>query len=218
MRYLPSDKYNVAWFKLAECVSRGEKERALGVYRLLSHSFDDRAYAAQLEGDILLSCDDQAGAAEKFKEAIELYRKDGRTLEAAAVSEHLIILIEDKKECLAMLIEFYAILGIQSKIISHTQSLVALCIKTHDLERVIVVMDQLDSLRSLAEMALVRKPLVIALCQQRSMPKIVIVAQLEKLIDGLLLSDDNLLQRFLIEMAGVSEEYQNHAAAYVVSR
>ena len=36
----------------SQCVARKEKERALGVYRLLSHSFDDLAFARQLEGDI----------------------------------------------------------------------------------------------------------------------------------------------------------------------
>ena len=44
--------YSVAWFKLAEFVTRKEKERAFGVYRLLSHSIADRAFAAQLEACI----------------------------------------------------------------------------------------------------------------------------------------------------------------------
>jgi hypothetical protein len=37
MKQTQVDKHTIAWFKIAECVSRGEKERALGVYRLLSH-------------------------------------------------------------------------------------------------------------------------------------------------------------------------------------
>ena len=49
----PSDKYTIAWFKLAECVAKGEKEKAFGVYRLLMHSLEDQAYAYQLEGDLL---------------------------------------------------------------------------------------------------------------------------------------------------------------------
>ena len=58
MKHLPSDKYNVAWFKLAECVARGEKEKALGVYRLLVHSLDEPAFIRQLEGDLLLAFKD----------------------------------------------------------------------------------------------------------------------------------------------------------------
>ena len=30
MRYIPNDKYTIAWFKLAECVTKGEKEKAFG--------------------------------------------------------------------------------------------------------------------------------------------------------------------------------------------
>ena len=89
MRHVPSDKYNVAWFKLAECVSRGEKERALGVYRLLAHSFGDEAFAYQLMGDLLLSFDD-AQAIAKYQEAADRYTQEERWLEAAAVYEHLL--------------------------------------------------------------------------------------------------------------------------------
>jgi hypothetical protein len=39
----------VAWFKLADLITRKEKEKALNLYRLLSHSFEDRAYALQVE-------------------------------------------------------------------------------------------------------------------------------------------------------------------------
>ena len=61
-----SQKYSIAWFKLAECVGRKEKERALAVYRLLSHSIGDEALTTHLEGDILLSFDDDVAIA-KYK-------------------------------------------------------------------------------------------------------------------------------------------------------
>ena len=69
MNQVVADKYNIAWFKLADCVARGEKERALGVFRLLSHSFDDPALARQLHGDLLLSFRDER-AQEKYEEAV----------------------------------------------------------------------------------------------------------------------------------------------------
>ena len=77
MRQVPSDKYNIAWFKLAEFVSRGEKERALGLYRLLTHSFDDRALTYQLEGDLLLSFNDDS-AQDRYRKAAEEYRQSER--------------------------------------------------------------------------------------------------------------------------------------------
>ena len=94
MRQLPSDKYNVAWFKLAEFVGRGEKERALGLYRLLVHSFNDQALALQLEGDILLSFNDM-NALEKYGSAALLYQERGRFIEAVAIYEHMIMLKPD---------------------------------------------------------------------------------------------------------------------------
>ena len=75
MKQAVSNKYNIAWFKLADCVSRGEKERAFGVYRLLSHSLDDQALARQLEGDLLLAFQDD-GAVDKYREAVNLYKQE----------------------------------------------------------------------------------------------------------------------------------------------
>jgi predicted Zn-dependent protease len=73
MKQMQSDKYTIAWFKIAECVSRGEKERALGVYRLLSHSFNDNAVASQLEADINLAFNEQDQAVVLYRQAIDLY-------------------------------------------------------------------------------------------------------------------------------------------------
>lgn len=110
-----SDKYNIAWFKLAEYVSRGEKERALGIYRLLSHSIEDRAFARQLEGDILWSFNDTQ-AADKYHEAAQLYCQDQRVLQAAAVYEHLATLVPDSSIYLEHLVELYAHLQIKTKV------------------------------------------------------------------------------------------------------
>ena len=36
MKAISCEKQSIAWFKLAECVERGEKERALNLFRLLT--------------------------------------------------------------------------------------------------------------------------------------------------------------------------------------
>jgi len=115
MKQVPVDKYNIAWFKLAEYVSRGEKERALGIYRLLSHSFDDQAFARQLEGDILWSFND-SGASDAYHEAAQLYQKNDRVLQAAAVYEHLATLHPDSIIYALHLIDLYVLLNITSKV------------------------------------------------------------------------------------------------------
>ncbi len=126
-----ADKYNIAWFKLAEYVSRGEKERALGIYRLLSHSIEDQAFARQLEGDILWSFND-TGAAHKYHEAAQLYKKDQRVLQAAAIYEHLITLVPDSSVYLFHLVELYACLGVKAKVAAYGERLYIVLLKAHE--------------------------------------------------------------------------------------
>jgi len=88
---VPTDKYTIAWFKLAEFVTRKEKERALGIYRLLVHSIQDEALALQLEGDLLLSFGDEK-ALEKYAKAAETYTNVGKYVQAAGIYEHCLAL------------------------------------------------------------------------------------------------------------------------------
>jgi hypothetical protein len=114
MKETPTTKYSVAWFKLAEFVGRGEKERALGLYRLLVHSFTDRAYAYQLEGDLLLSFKDQ-DAQDKYIQAARLYQEDGNMLKAAAVYEHLLFLEPDNITYKRQLVILYEAVGLPER-------------------------------------------------------------------------------------------------------
>lgn len=98
---------SIAWFKLADLIARKEREKALSVYRLLAHSLQDRAYALQLEGDILWSLDDK-GAFERYKQAAYLYQKDKRWVEAIAIYEHLLSIEQSNNDILATLIPCYA--------------------------------------------------------------------------------------------------------------
>jgi len=124
MKHMQTDKYTIAWFKIAECVSRGEKERALGVYRLLSHSFNDNAVARQLEADIYLSCNEPDRAILLYRQAMELYEKSQRYLEAAAVCEHLIFLLPDDFLLNNKVLHYYIAVGISSKIIHFFQLII----------------------------------------------------------------------------------------------
>jgi hypothetical protein len=54
-----SEKSSVAWFRLAECLKRKERERAFLLYRLLMHSFEDSAFLKKLEGDMWIDFDIQ---------------------------------------------------------------------------------------------------------------------------------------------------------------
>jgi len=99
-------KSSVAWFKLAEFVGRKEKEKALGIYRLLMHYLSDEAIAAQLEGDLLFSFADEK-AIDCYTRAALLYEKQDRLLEAVSLYELLYIHGLLKAEYNARLLELY---------------------------------------------------------------------------------------------------------------
>lgn len=106
MRYIPTDKYTVAWFKLAECVAKGEKEKAFGVYRLLMHSLEDKAYAHQLEGDLLGAFQDER-ALEKYEHAAQLYVANNRWKEAIALYEEIASMTVDNSRAIHCLVQLY---------------------------------------------------------------------------------------------------------------
>lgn len=81
--------HSIAWFKLAEFIARGEKERALTIYKLLALSFQDRAVAHQLEGDLLFAFNDSQIACQKYLQAIRLYKEENRIPQAIALYEHM---------------------------------------------------------------------------------------------------------------------------------
>lgn len=121
MKQTQFDKHTIAWFKIAECVSRGEKERALGVYRLLSHSFNDNAVARQLEADIHLSFGERDVAISLYQQAMEWYQKTERYLEATAVCEHIITLSNDTIAFRREAIKLYSLMGNTAKMQLHAQ-------------------------------------------------------------------------------------------------
>ncbi len=106
MKLLSSGSHNIAWFKLAEFVTRGEKERALQVYKLLMHSVDDKAFALQLEAEILLAFDDQA-AIYRYDQAADMYKKQKNYKKAIAVYERIAI-YQENLHVLQALIDAYA--------------------------------------------------------------------------------------------------------------
>lgn len=130
MKQTQSDKHTIAWFKIAECVSRGEKERALGVYRLLSHSFNDKAIANQLEADINLAFGEQELAVPLYAYAMELYQRSERFLEAVAVCEHLITMNADNVLLRREAIKLHTMLGNEAQVHEHIQKSLNLLLAT----------------------------------------------------------------------------------------
>ena len=118
----------LAWFNLAEFVARGEKERALSIFRLLSHSLRDEAVVLQLEGDILQAFNDER-AFESYEKAARLYQKRGEDVQALALYQQLNELFPSSQEVLTVLIALYQKQKNSQRACSAAQQLIALLLK-----------------------------------------------------------------------------------------
>lgn len=217
MRHVPSDKYNVAWFKLAECVSRGEKERALGVYRLLAHSFGDEAFAYQLMGDLLLSFDDTQ-AITKYQEAADRYTAEKRWLEAAAVYEHLLTFdplnITYRKE----VVRLYRETTLEGKITSNLMHLFEQYLALDSLDNVLQVIEQLDQYLLVQDLAPIRQKLVYALLAKRMVIPDIVIEQIHRIIDGYFAANNTkALTQFLAYLEQAGDYYFAEASKYMES-
>ena len=131
MRVLASESYNVAWFKLADFIAKGEKERALSIHRLLMHSVQDVAIAYQLEGDILLAFDDDA-ALDRYHVAANLYKKAGKMKQAISVYEHVSLFKEDETIYEALL-DIYRVIQNKSAILDTFSKLAKICLQRNNM-------------------------------------------------------------------------------------
>jgi tetratricopeptide (TPR) repeat protein len=124
MKHMDSDqKYVIAWFKIAEYVNRGEKERALGVYRLLSHSIDDQSLVLQLEADILYACQDERCFDIYYKAALDYLKKEKKG-QAAALFEQMLLVKPDAMAIRSQLVTLYIKLEKNQAAYLHTKMLV----------------------------------------------------------------------------------------------
>ncbi len=128
------DRYSVAWFKLAEFVARGEKERALGIYKLLALSLNKPAFALKLEGDILLAFGDHQNAIAKYLQSTIFYNNEHNYQEAAAICEHVLSIDPYRIDFLRRLQELYTALENKPKLITTLERLISLLRHRHQFQ------------------------------------------------------------------------------------
>lgn len=207
MRQLPSDKYNVAWFKLAEFVSRGERERALCLYKLLVHSFDDYALAAQLEGDILLAFNDTYAACQSYRNAAGLYIEKKRFIEAVAVYEQILMLDNKSQEDRLNIILLYDQLMITTRLIIHIEQLCCSFVQNNQIDTLEKLLQDWDTKLTDVDRAHLYKIVTIALIKNKS-DSTTIRLFLKKSVNHLLLcKNDSFLQTFLSTLEALHEDY-----------
>lgn len=216
MKQMSVERYSIAWFKLADCVARGEKERALGMYRLLAHGLEDKAFATQLMGDILLSFDDVA-AAEKYQEAAALYLKEHRVAQAAAVYEHLALLNERSVAYLEKLVELYRQLGCAPKVVLYGKKLFAHLAQLEQMESVEQLLADLKkSTDSLAEHAALHADVLFAYLSKKPLNKEYADKHLRAALDGFVLTaESDRLMQLMARLSATHADLHTQACEYL---
>lgn len=215
MKHVDSDTYSVAWFKLADCIARGEKERALGVFRLLSHSFDDSALACQLYGDILRSFND-AKAVEQYQQAAQLYRERKRWIEAAAVYEHIIQLEPRNYDVQRQLIELYQHLHIRSKVTQYVSTLVDALLQKNDWKQAVGIVMQYDTAGDLSFTAQLHERMLFHLLTLQDVLAETKLQHAKKAIDAWhTAGNEQAIMQLLSKINATDEQLAKHVQNYV---
>ncbi len=213
MKHLSQDKYTIAWFKLAECVSRGEKERAFGVYRLLAHSIDNDAFACQLQGDLYFSFDDLDAAITKYFDAAHLYEAQERYLEAAAVYENLLSLKPQTERNRERVIALYQRLNIPSKELEHRISLIDQRMAEHKFKDAQAQLVQLDDEVDAALVCAIYEKFIFASIELHELSPNQIETMVQKLISLYLKHDlHRAMRQFLARLQAVDQAWHDKAS------
>lgn len=108
------NKYSVAWFKLAEFVSKREKEKALALHKLLAYSLQDTALSLQLKGDILTAFSDES-AIEYYIKAADYYEKFGEVEQSIYLYQNIFNNIVANSDIAKKILDLYIVLGDKTK-------------------------------------------------------------------------------------------------------
>lgn len=210
MPQLASEKFNVAWFKLAEFVQRKEKERALAIYRLLVHSVLDTALISQLEGDLLLSFKDEK-AIDLYKRAAFQYEQAGRYLEAALVYEHIIKITAPSLELVEKLFQWYDLIAYHTKKARCAAHLVRMLMEAQLLEKLESFFAQLTLPKHLK--ALAHESFVLTFLKSEAYQQQPLLQQhIEAALDGFLVDPERKrLNAFLTNLSVLDHDAYYYA-------
>ena len=207
------DRYSIAWVKLAECILRREKERAFGVYSLLSHSFDNLAVRLQLEGDILLAFEDQLGAARVYEKAAQRYCEQKKFVQATAIYNHLFTM-SGSQEYVDKILLLYVEFNQPAEILIYMRHLCLLMLRRYELDQVIQLLDRINwegdqRTEFITEMTCLA---VVDHLMPSAMKTKVVHAALD-----LVMHDVQLLSVFFSKIKAIDPHYYHEACAYVES-
>lgn len=208
-----SEKYNIAWFKLAEFVSRGEKERALGIYRLLTLSINDPALILQLEGDILLAFND-INAITQYSKAAKLYLQDSRIIEAVSIYEHIITIKPESLEFYQNLLDLYKKLDLSNKVILTLKRILLISLNESSIYTGLRYLKELENLTGTNDLVDYYKEIVFTLIKNKE-SKEIIFGYTKKIVDIYFKENDTSLHIFISKVETLDPHLHSQIIEYL---
>ncbi|MFS8507366.1 MAG: hypothetical protein LVQ75_04750 [Candidatus Babeliales bacterium] len=206
---------NVAWFKLAEFIRRGEKERALSLYRLLTHSLPDKSFLKKLEADIWFVFDIQQ-AQLLYEHAANLYKQDGKIMQSLLIFEKLAYQFPKNFQYQQTIIEFCKELQLFEKMLLWQLEHCTLLLEQGSLEKAKNIFITLEHQLKDAQIFLFHRLFVIAALKNQYAEQKTIEQSLYKAIDGLLRTGaQQETQQFLSTVQGLNSLWHKDAIVYL---
>jgi len=209
MKQVSKEKYQIAWFKLSEFIKRNEKERALGIYKLLMHSIDDQAFAKQLEGDLLLFFD-EADAINSYINAANIYKKNGKLAQATAIYEHLVILVPESADFINQLTKLYGMLNHPTRITLSMNRLIDPIIQAKKINSLESSFEEIMPLLNSEEKAILYETATLAMLKYDRENEEYIIPLIEKTIKTLKTSNKKV-KNFINKIGTLDKDYQQEA-------
>lgn len=214
MKPVSLKKQSVAWFKLAEFVGRGEKERALGLFRLLTHSLDNPAFTKQLEADILSFFEDEQ-ALKEYIQAAHLYYQEGNVSEATSVYEKLVEL-EQRPEFLEKIVALYTEREDVQKALVQRKKLCSALLEKGAVAKALVQLKACEKQLDMAESLELYQRFVVAAITHKYGQQKTTTEYLKKTLDGLMrFGSDRELKTFLADLKALNTLWHKDATAYL---
>lgn len=206
---------NVAWFKLAEFIRRGEKERALSLYRLLTHSLADKSFLKKLEADIWFVFDVQQ-AQILYENAANLYKQEGNIIQALMIFEQLALQFPKNFQYQQTIIEFCKALQLSEKLLLWQRQHYILLLEQGSVEKAKNIFMSLEPQLTDAQIFLFHRLFVIAALTHQYTEQKTIQQSLYKAIDGLLRTGaQQETQQFLSAVQGLNSLWHKDAIVYL---
>lgn len=197
---------NLAWFKLSEFISRGEKERAFSIYKVLILAFDNKAFCLLVEGDLHANFHENQEALSKYLEAARLYESEQDTF-LQSIAYESIVKVSKSLNYWKKLLELYQLIGYKRKILFALKTIFYISLENKSEAEAKEALDQVCKLDSCMEE---EEALALYQLQQKTEKKDALNNISKILETHFTKGNSKSLQKFLSKLEALDKEtYEN---------